>query len=191
MNTPNHLILGAAAFAKPNAPWITAAALLGALFPDLSLYFLAGWHLLVLGTEPQIVFGQLYYSDAWQSIFAVDNSFILWGIALGAAVLSKKPAFIAFTGAAFLHLLFDFPLHNYDARQHFWPLTNWVFISPFSYWDSAHHGATIARLEIALSLVLLAVLWRRFAGMWQKIAIGAAGLIQLAPSLIWMFVFSA
>lgn len=189
MNTPTHLILGAAAFAKPGAPWITVAALAGAMVPDLSLYLMAGWHLMILGTSPQVVFGQLYYSEGWQSIFAIDNSFVLWGIALLAAFIAKKPVWIAFTGAAFLHLLFDFPLHNHDARQHFWPLTDWVFVSPVSYWDPAHHGTLVARLEIAFALILLVVLWRRFRGVWHRIAIGAAGIAQLAPALLWIWVF--
>lgn len=41
MNTPAHLIIGLAAFGKPGAPRVTAAALAGAMIPDLSLYLLA------------------------------------------------------------------------------------------------------------------------------------------------------
>jgi hypothetical protein len=189
MNTPTHLIIGAAAFAKPGAPWITVAALTGALFPDLSLYLLAGWHLFVLDVAPRVVFGQLYYSESWQSVFAVDNSFIVWGVLLAIAAALRKPVLIAFTGAAFLHLLFDFPLHNHDARQHFWPVSDWVFISPVSYWDSAHYGNFAGPVEMILSLGLLAILWRRFQDFWIKIALGCVALIQLAPSLIWMIVF--
>lgn len=57
MNTPAHLIFGLVAFGKPGAPKVTAAALAGALIPDLSLYLMAGWHLIVLQTDPNIVFG--------------------------------------------------------------------------------------------------------------------------------------
>ncbi|WP_328795072.1 hypothetical protein [Jannaschia marina] len=42
MNTPAHLIIGLAAFGKPGRPRVTAAALCGALLPDLSLYLMAG-----------------------------------------------------------------------------------------------------------------------------------------------------
>ena len=188
MNTPTHLIFGAAAFGKPGAPYVTAAALLGAFLPDLSLYAMAGWHLLILGTSPGVVFGQLYYSDTWQAIFAVDNSFILWGMLVAFAFALKKQWMIALTGAAFLHLVFDFPLHNHDARQHFWPLTDWVFISPFSYWDRNFHGNTVALLETAISLVLLVVLWIRFKAPWPRVAIAIATLIQLGPSLLRVFI---
>ena len=98
MNTPAHLIFGLTAFGRPGRPGVTGAALAGGLIPDLSLYILAGTHLLVLGTEPRVVFGELYFSQAWQSIFRVDNSFILWGIGLALALMAKAPWAIALTG---------------------------------------------------------------------------------------------
>jgi hypothetical protein len=82
MNTPAHLIFGLAAFGKVDAPSVTAAALAGALIPDLTLYLMAGTHLLLLGTDPQVVFGQLYFSERWQAIFRIDNSIVLWGMGL-------------------------------------------------------------------------------------------------------------
>lgn len=189
MNTPTHLIFGAAAFGKPGAPLITAAALAGAFLPDFSLYAMAGWHLFVLGTSPRIVFDELYFSDLWQAVFAVDNSFILWGLLFAVALMFKTRWLIALAGAGLLHLALDFPLHHDDARRHFWPVSDWVFVSPYSYWDRAHHGGTIATIEIVISLVLLAVLWRRFHAKLARAAIAIATLIQLAPGLIWIFVF--
>lgn len=189
MNTPAHLIIGAAVFARPDARLITAAALLGALAPDLSLYLLVAWELLVVGTEPRVVFGEYYFSDAWQAIFAVDNSLILWGALLGVAVWLKRHWLVAFAGSGFLHLLADFPLHHDDARRHFWPLSDWVFESPLSYWDSRHYGNIIGPLEIALTVILLLILWRRFTGLWPRIVIILAGLVQVAPGLIWRLVF--
>jgi hypothetical protein len=191
MNTPTHLILGAAAFGKPGASIVTACALAGAFMPDLSLYAMAGWHLLVLDTPPNVVFNQLYFSDNWQSVFAVDNSFILWGLLFALGLFIKRQTLIAFAGAGFLHLLFDFPLHNDDARQHFWPVSDWVYHSPFSYWDRAHHGDIIAPLELAFSVVLLAFLWRKFQGAKARAAITIATLFQLAPVLLRVFVFRA
>jgi hypothetical protein len=189
MNTPTHLILGAAAFGKPGVPVVTTCALAGAFAPDISLYAMAGWHLLVLDTPPNVVFDQLYFSDRWQAIFAVDNSFILWGLLFTLSIYLKRQALTAFSGAGFLHLIFDFPLHNDDARQHFWPLTDWVYHSPFSYWDRAHHGDIIAPIEMVFSLVLLVILWRKFEGAKTRAAIAIATLFQLAPVIIRWFVF--
>ncbi len=189
MNTPAHLIFGAAAFARPGQPNVTGAALAGSLAPDLSLYLMVGWHLIVLGTPMKVVFDQLYFSDAWMQVFAVDNSFILWGALMGLALWSKRMWLIAFAGSGLLHLAFDFPLHHDDGRPQFWPLTDWIYESPVSYWDSGHYGNIAGPIEIGVCLVLLGILWRRFDGLPARLAILAAAGFQLFPVIMWAMVF--
>lgn len=189
MNTPAHLIFGATAFGKAGEPRTTSAAILGALVPDISLYLLAGWQLLILGTDPQTVFRVMYYSDSWQAIFAVDNSFLIWGALLGFALWFKSKVFFAFAGAGLLHLMFDFPLHNHDARMHFWPVSDWKFISPVSYWDDRHYGWIVGPIEGLLSLACLVILWRRFQTLWPRVIIFLAALTQLSPLFFWALVF--
>ncbi|PJI92709.1 hypothetical protein BC777_1569 [Yoonia maricola] len=190
MNTPAHLIFGLTAFGKAGRPAVTAAALAGALIPDLSLYLMAGWHLQVLGTSPEVVFGQLYYSDAWQSIFRIDNSIILWGILLTLGAMLRSPVLIALCGAALLHLGLDFLLHNDDGRAHFWPYSNWVFQSPVSYWDPDHYGNIVGAMEVGLSLLCCGVLIRRFTGLWMRVFIVSLGLAEFAPFIILAIMFS-
>ncbi len=165
------------------------AALLGALAPDLSLYLMAGVSLYILDVPARIVFREYYYSDAWQQVFAIDNSFVLWGILLVVALWRKGPALIAFAGAGLMHLALDFPLHNHDARQHFWPLTDWVFISPVSYWDSDHYGRVVGPLEIAICLVLCVMLWLRFRDWGTRTVVAGAAGLQMAPVVIWGMMF--
>lgn len=162
MNTPAHLIFGAAAFGRPGDRAVTVAALAGALAPDLSLYLLGGWALFIQQIPPQVVFNELYFSPVWQQIFAIDNSFPLWGMIFALGYWSRKPWVTAFAGAALLHLALDFPLHHDDGRPHFWPFTDWVFESPISYWDSARNAGVIAPLEGLACLALVVLLWRRF-----------------------------
>lgn len=189
MNTPAHLIFGAAGFSRPDRRGSFAAAIAGSLAPDLSLYLMAGWSLFVMDIPPRTVFGEYYYSDAWQSIFAVDNSFILWGAVVLLALWLKRPLLFAFAGAGFLHLLFDFPLHTHDARQHFWPVSDWVFYSPFSYWDSAAHADIIGTASIGLCVALAVVVIRRFES-WVVRGFTALLLaLELASSGFWSLVF--
>lgn len=169
---------------------MTAGALAGALIPDLSLYVLTGWHLIVLSTPAEVVFGRLYFSDAWQSIFRIDNSMILWVIALASGALVRSPVLIALCGAALLHLGFDFLLHNDDGRAHFWPMSNWVFQSPVSYWDPDHYGNIAGSIETALALLCCGVLWRRFEGRGMRGLIVVLGTIQLAPFVIFSLMFA-
>ena len=162
MNTPAHLILGLAAFSNAKQRKVTAAAAAGALLPDLSLYVMAGVSLAILQIPPDIVFGQMYFSETWQTVFAIDNSFLLWGLVLAFALWWQAPAGIAFAGAGLLHIALDFPLHHDDGRPHFWPASDWIFESPLSYWDSAHHAAWVAPLEGLLVLCCVVVLFRKF-----------------------------
>lgn len=185
MNTPAHLIFGLAVFGKPDAGKVTAAALAGALIPDVSLYVMAGTHLLVLGTDPQVVFGQLYFSEAWQSIFRVDNSIVLWGIAVSFAIWARSAWGVALCGAALLHLGLDFLVHVDDGRQHFWPLSTWIFESPVSYWDPNHHGRIVGAIEALTSAVLSVWLWRRFKTRLMRATIGALALIEVLPSIMF------
>ncbi len=190
MNTPAHLIFGMTVFGKAGRPAVTGAALAGAMIPDLSLYLMAGWHLQVLGTPPGVVFGELYFSDAWQSIFRIDNSVILWGIALVLGVMGRSPVMIALCGAALLHLGLDFLMHHDDGRAHFWPITNWIFMSPVSYWDGDHYGNIVGPLEVVASLMCCAVLWRRFTAMWLRMLITALGLMEFAPVIVFTIMFA-
>ena len=191
MNTPAHLIFGIAAFGRPDSPRVTVAALAGALTPDLSLYLLAGWALVVQGLPPQTVFGTLYCSDAWQAIFRVDNSIPLWALALAAGAWARSPVAVAFAGAGLLHLVCDFPLHHDDARAHFWPLGDWVFVSPVSYWDPAHHGRVAGTIEALVSLALAVWLWRRFRSLAMRALIGLLAVAELLPAILFALVFSA
>ncbi len=158
MNTPAHLLLGAAAFGRGKDKTVMIAAIAGGMLPDLSLYLMAGVSLFILGISPQVVFNELYFSDAWQTVFAIDNSFFVWGGLLALSVWSRKPWAIALCLAALLHIALDFPLHHDDGRPHFWPLSNWVFESPVSYWDLRHGAAVVGPIEAVLCFIALVLL---------------------------------
>lgn len=191
MNTPAHLIIGLSAFGKNDLPRVSFAALAGAIMPDLSLYVLAGVSIYWLALPAQYVFDELYFSDAWQAVFAADNSFILWGVLFGIASWRRHPVLIAFSGAALLHLALDFPFHHDDARRHFWPVSDWVFNSPVSYWDPRHHGGVVGAFEVGLALGLCVILLRRFTRIGARLGIAVLGIAEVSPVLIWYLMFSA
>ena len=189
MNTPAHIIFGTAFFGKPNPRGTYWAALAGAFAPDFSLYAMVAVSIWVMGIPAQTVFGQYYYSDAWQSVFAVDNSFILWGAFFAISTWRKWPFLFAFSGAALLHLSLDFPLHTHDARMHFWPITDWVFISPFSYWDNSAHADVVGPLALFGSAILAYVVWQRFDHLKIRLLTLALLAAEFLSSGIWRFVF--
>ncbi|MEM1189980.1 MAG: cobalamin biosynthesis protein CobQ [Pseudomonadota bacterium] len=189
MNTPAHLILGAATFAHEDQRGSLTAALGGALAPDLSLYLMAGWHLAVIGTPADVVFRDLYYSEAWQAIFAVDNSVFVWGSLLALGIFGGWAWLRVFAAAALLHVALDFPLHAGDGRPHFWPLTQWVFDSPVSYWDERYFGSILGPMELLLTVALSVVLIRRFRTMPPRLLFAGLLAFEAASSGIWYLMF--
>ncbi len=189
MNTPAHLILGLAAFGRSGQPRVTAAAIAGALIPDLSLYVLAGGAL-GIGIPAQRVFDELYFSPAWQTIFAIDNSAFLWAFVLALGIWLKRTWVIALGGAALLHIACDLPLHAGDGRPHFWPISDWVYDSPLSYWDVTHHAGWIAPTEVALVVALALWCWVSFPSRAIRVALVGPVAAQLSVGGVWAFVFS-
>ncbi|TFL16468.1 cobalamin biosynthesis protein CobQ [Jannaschia formosa] len=188
MNTPAHLLLGLAVFGRREHPRVSAAALAGALLPDLSLYLLAGGSL-AIGIPAGRVFGELYFSDLWQMIFAIDNSVPIWGLLLAMGIWAKRLWIVALAGAGLLHLALDLPLHHDDGRPHIWPLSDWVFASPLSYWDRAHHAGWVAPIETALALVAAAWSWVRFPSAWIRVTVLLLAAAQLSVGGLWRYLF--
>lgn len=182
MNTPAHLIIGASAFARPDAKAVNASAVLGSLAPDVSLYLLAINAIFIQGIPERTVFGEMYFSDEWQRVFAIDNSFFVWLAVLLAGMALKQRWLLVFGAAALIHLALDMPLHHDDGRQHFWPVSDWVFSSPVSYWDPARHGLIFGSLEALVCVALCVLLWRRFRGWPARAMTVVAGAAEIVSS---------
>ena len=160
MNTPAHLLTGAALFGRKGGQKTLFAATLGSLLPDLSLYLLVFWAFNVQGLTPDVVFGEKYFSAEWQQIFAIDNSIPLWGLLLALALWRRLDWAVALCAAALLHIGLDFTMHAGDGRPNFWPVSDWIFDSPISYWDSRHHAHMVAPVTLAASVLAFGLLWR-------------------------------
>lgn len=187
MNTPAHLIVGAAAFGRDRKTvW---AALAGGILPDLSLYLLVFWAMIVQQIPESVIFNQLYFSDSWQRIFAIDNSFILWGAVLALGLYLKCSVAIAFSGSGLIHIGSDFLLHHDDGRAHFWPISDWVFANPFSYWDSGHHALWIGPVLALVTLVCTVILWRRLAQWGWRLVFLVLLMLELNTLRSWVLYF--
>lgn len=167
MNTQTHIIMGAVLFGKP-APRFAVAGALGGLIPDLPMFtIIAG--LRMAGYPLSDIFGRIYWEHWWQVSNAIGHSFLLWGIILTICFIAKNRTWsgigLAVSGSALIHSMIDFLCHRNDGHMHFWPLSQWRFQSPVSYWDANHYGLQFSLFEAASGFALAIVLWQRY-GKW-------------------------
>jgi hypothetical protein len=184
--------LGAAIFGRktPVLAWAGAA---GGIIPDLPMYFIVAT-LRASGYGLNDIFDRLYWSDWWQIANSLGHNIWLWGGMLaGSAVLMRRkgwrqqpvtltsPPFVfAVSGSALLHSAIDMALHRADAHMHFWPLSDWRFRSPVSYWDPAHYGNWASMLEAVVGILAAVVIFRRYSSRLVRAAIVVAMLLYVA-----------
>ena len=90
----------------------------------------------------------------------------------------------ALAGTGLLHALADFLTHHDDACRQFWPVSDSVFRSPVSYWDSRFYGDIFGVFEVALELSLTAVLcWRMSRWLERVLLIGLAAFVVVSVIL--------
>jgi len=107
---------------------------------------------------------QLFHSPFLVAIFILV-AYLLWKRGIKGAGW-----FFWLSCGAMLHTLVDIPVHHDDGPLLFWPL-NWDirYISPISYWDSAHFGIPTGLYDIYLIIAFIAILLtKRFGTLWKS-----------------------
>lgn len=169
MITTTHALISQAIVRR--SPWRHAVwpALIGSILPDAFLGVFIAWFV-ATGVPAEQAWNEVYFTEPWVAIGAISNSFILWGLVTAAGAAwwlksrslrpSRWPVIIMVFGLSGLgHIAIDFLTHADDAHQHFWPISEWRFISPFSYWDPEHNSAFIMPIEGLITLVTSWVVW--------------------------------
>ena len=170
MMSQTHILVACSLFAKPGQKLRNTAIIIGSIVPDLAIYGLLIWSKFFSIPETK-VWRELYWQEPWQTYTALGNSLPLYLVLLILGVLALRQSSVGyriglfltfFALAAMTHIAGDFPVHVKDAHRHFWPLSDWKFISPVSYWNPNHHGTAFSIFEALLGLVLSVLLFRRF-----------------------------
>lgn len=188
MITQSHSIAALALFGKSGHTKRNVAAVIGGLIPDLTMFYMVFWERMQ-GNSFQKIFDELYFSDFWQEIFAVNNSAPLFALIAAIGFVVKRAWVWAFGLAALLHAMIDLPLHNDDGHPHFWPFTNWIYESPVSYWDPDHYGNIAGKVEFLLITCLAAYAFLRLKDLFSRIAIGVLYLSLAAMIIRFSFGF--
>ncbi|MGH0028203.1 MAG: hypothetical protein ACQGVC_00305 [Myxococcota bacterium] len=161
MNTPAHLVVNLALLGGGSRRDAAGAIALGALLPDLPMFAFFAWETLVRATPQRAIWDERYFDPGWQAAFDLFNSIPLFGVGLAAALWRRSRVLAALCASVLLHCLLDLPFHREDGHRHLFPLSDWRFMSPVSYWDPAHGGALGAGLEGVFVVAAACVLWRR------------------------------
>lgn len=195
MMTQTHFLVAAALFCSPQRPTRqNVAVLAGAFAPDFAIYTLFVWSKIV-GIPEQELWSVVYFAEPMTTITAVGNSAPLYALIAILGIALVRPASVELAGphaadtpvgfgrfvtashtnmlilfglAALTHLAGDLPVHAGDAHPHFWPITDWRFISPVSYWDPRHFGTQFSIVEIVLGIALSVIIFRRFKALWVR-----------------------
>lgn len=189
MNTPTHVMISLAALTRrgdDSEPTYATPAVAGALIPDAPMFAFYGIEKFVLGSSERAIWTTRYFLPQWQDFFDLFNSMPIAAAGLFIAWRAGRFAWCVFFGSMLLHILCDLPLHHDDGHRHFWPLSDWRFASPVSYWDVNHNGRYAAIGEALLFIVCYVVVMKRHEQF--KIRAGATLLMLVHMAFIAMAV---
>lgn len=184
MNTPSHSILNLAILGRSQQPALTWPILVGSLLPDAALFVFYGWAK-VMGLPEAQIWNEAYYRPLWQDIFAIGNSIPLALLIGGIAFWQQRFRILALCASALLHHLEDLPVHHDDAHRHFWPVSDFRFVSPVSYWDADHFGTYVALVELSLVLLASVYLWYRVRSRLGKFLLLLTNVLYVLGYLIF------
>ncbi|MCF4099047.1 hypothetical protein [Maritalea mediterranea] len=185
MITTTHVLVAGALLTRRDAPRRqNILAFVGGFVPDLSVFIMVAYSAITgvgrgnMWRSPD----GLYWQEPWQSFSAISNSIPLyallilsgWLLAMNVPLYRHYWRLISiFAAGALLHVVMDFPVHTDDAHVHFWPITDWRFYSPVSYYQSANYGEIVSAIELVVGVGLAALLMWRFRAVWARVFIVA------------------
>ena len=187
MNTQSHAIINVALLSRKAAPHLHRYALIGAALPDLPMFIFFVVEAFILKHPQNLIWGERYFLPGWQNLFDIFNSIPLFLILLGVGYWRKSNAVIICSLSLLLHAAGDFFLHQDDGHRHFFPLLQFRFHSPISYWDPRHHGGIVSAIEILSQLGRQSI---SFPASQSRLMKGALALINLISALMYVgFIF--
>ena len=189
MNSPTHSLLALALLSKEGHKKRNWAIFIGSVIPDIAIYIWAPYQKFVNDVSGEEMWGKLYFEPPMQNLIAYFNSVPIYAVltAIGYAARVKLwGKLIMFFGiAALIHIATDLPVHSHDAYKHFWPISDWRFYSPISYYEADLHGRTVSLVETFLAFICMAVLWKRFPARWVKAVLVILAVLYIAMQIVF------
>ena len=156
------------------------------MLPDLPLFIFFIIESVIRKTPQRELWGSVYFTEAWQNFFDIFNSIPLILILLGIGYyLLNSEKITVFAWSLLIHCAFDFLTHHDDGHHHFFPLSDFVFESPISYWDRDHHAAIVAPIERVVILTASIYLFPRLKTRLARGCLVIVNVLFLASYLLF------
>ena len=189
MTTHAHAILNIALLSKRAKPHLHSYAFIGAVLPDLPIFIFFIIESLIRKTQQRELWDSVYFTESWQNFFDIFNSVPLILILLGIGYyLLNSEKVTVFAWSLLIHCAFDFLTHHDDGHHHLYPLSDFVFESPISYWDDAHHANIFAPIERVVILAASIHLFPRLKTRLARWCLVIVNVLFIAAYLLF-FVF--
>ena len=153
MKTPSHAIINLAILGRTQHSELNLLIVTGGILPDIPIFLFYFWAKYIARLPEATIWSKAYYEPFVQNIVALFHSIPLAGIGWLIAYYLGWPSVQILFVSLILHSLGDLPVHNDDAHRHFFPFSNYRFISPISYWDRKHYGSIVSLVEMLLVLL--------------------------------------
>jgi hypothetical protein len=160
-------------------PTYVTPAVIGALLPDAPMFVFYAVEKLVLRSSEEEIWNTRYFLAGWQDFFDLFNSVPIVAIGLFVAWKTNHRTWFVMCLSMLLHIACDLPLHHDDGHRHVWPLSEWRFESPVSYWDANHFGRPAAIAEMTLFILCYAWSMAKHRAMTIRAGITMLALIHL------------
>ncbi|WP_409431996.1 hypothetical protein ACJ3XI_07170 [Litorimonas sp. RW-G-Af-16] len=188
VNSPTHSLIALALLSKRGQTKRNWAVLIGSIIPDIIIYIWAPYQSLVNGVSGAQMWDKLYFEPPMQTAIALVNSIPIYAALAFAGWMGRRKLWgkllLFFALAALIHMETDLPVHGHDAYRHFWPLSDWRFHSPISYWERDLHSTWVSLVEAVIALACIIILWRRFPKLWARTILSLLALFYVAMQLV-------
>lgn len=186
MNTPGHGVLNLLVLGRRAHPEWNLPVVLGAVLPDLPMFVLAIVATVAWRQPQHQIWSETYFRPGWQIAADVPHSFPLLVVAFAVATLLRAPRAQRFVASMLLHSCGDIFVHGADAHRHFFPLSDYRFVSGISYWDPTHHGNLVFIIEALVVIAASVGVWPAVCTRWGRtLLLVTDGLYAAAAVALW------
>jgi len=179
VNTPTHAIVNLSLLGKLPLSQFNLPSVIGGIIPDLPIFVFYLWAKFVRKLPESQIWSEAYYQPLCQNAVALFHSIPLAVLGWIIGYYGGWQTMQILCLSLILHSLLDLPVHNSDAHRHFFPFSNYRFISPLSYWDREHYGTIVALVEL---LLVIAATWNCFSFVQSAVGKG----LMLAVNLFYL-----